>query len=165
MATALSLQHYLAQQDADYDVLSHAPTMSSPRTAEECHVSASCLAKGVVMKGGGSYILAVLPASHHIEIEQLGRRLSRPVSLATEDEIETLFPDCVRGAVPPIGAAYGIATIVDDSIAEKPDIYFEGGDHTTLVHMAGSTFARLMGEAPHARFSNQDGWLNGKDYM
>ena len=73
--------------------------------------------------------------------------------MATEEEIERLFPDCAVGAVPPVAAAYGLKAIVDESMTEVPDIYFEGGDHTTLVHMSGPAFDRLMAEAPRAHFS------------
>jgi Ala-tRNA(Pro) deacylase len=156
MATALSLEQYLRDNGASYEVLPHEPTMSATRTAEACHVSAERLAKAVVLKYDGGYVLAVLPASHHLELDELRTRLNRPFALASEEEIARLFPDCERGAVPPIGAAYGIITIMDDSIAEQPDIYFEGGDHATLLHMSGQTFARLMAGTPHGRISSHD---------
>lgn len=154
MATALTLERYLTQNGVPYDVVPHAPTSSSMWTAQECHVPAECLAKAVVLKEEDDrYLLAVLPASHHLEVRDLEAQLDRHVELASEDEIEHLFTDCERGAVPPVGAAYGIDTIVDDSIADMPDVYFEGGDHRTLVHLRGPAFSRLMAGAPHGRFS------------
>ena len=33
-------------------------------------------------------------------------------------------------------------------------MYFEGGDHTTLVHVDGQVFDDLTREAHHARFSH-----------
>ncbi len=155
MATALTLEQYLARNGIAYDVLPHAPTMSSLRTAEASHVSANELAKAVVLKKDKGYLLAVLPASQHLEWEALGKWFNQNLALATEDEIAWLFPDCTPGAVPPIGEAYGIETVVDDSIAEQSDIYFEGGDHVTLVHMAGPAFCKLMANAKHGRFSRQ----------
>ncbi len=152
MATALTLEQYLARHETAYDVLTHALTMSSLRTAQASHVSADDLAKAVVLKNGGGYFIAVLPASHHLEMHTLGQN----VALATEEEIAWLFPDCVPGAVPAIGEAYGLNTVVDDRIAEQPDIFFEGGDHATLVHMSGPAFCQLMTDA-HAlrgRFSS-----------
>jgi Ala-tRNA(Pro) deacylase len=79
--------------------------------------------------------------------------LGRDVDLAPEDEIDQLFRDCAHGAVPPVGACYGLDVIVDDSIDEKPDIYLEGGDHQTLIHMSHAQFARLMADARHGHFS------------
>lgn len=154
MATALTLAQYLDRNGIVYDVLPHAPTMSSLRTAKASHIPASELAKAVVLKRNGSYLLAVLPASQHLEWDALGQRFNQNLTLATEDEIAWLFPDCVPGAVPPFGDAYGIETVVDDSIAEQADIYLEGGDHATLIHLAGPAFCKLMARAQHGRFGS-----------
>jgi prolyl-tRNA editing enzyme YbaK/EbsC (Cys-tRNA(Pro) deacylase) len=55
--------------------------------------------------------------------------------LATEAKLKYLLKDCEPGAVPPLGAAYGLETVWDDSLLEQSDTYFEAGDHETLVHM------------------------------
>jgi Ala-tRNA(Pro) deacylase len=156
MAIALTLQQYLAEHGVDYDVLPHRPTLSSMRTAEASHVPGDCLAKAVLLKEDAGYLLAVLPASHHLRLGELATQLDRKLGLATEQEIETVFRDCERGAVPPIGPAYGVESVVDDSIAEQPEIYFEGGDHATLVHMTAAQFARLTAGSHHGRFSRHD---------
>lgn len=153
MAIAITLQQYLTDQRIVYDLLPHAPTKSSMRTVEASHVPGDCLAKAVVVKEDGGYLLAVLPASHHLRLDHLAGLLNRELELATEQEFEAVFRDCARGAIPPIGAAYGMTMIVDDSIAVQPEIYFEGGDHATLVHMSGPEFARLMAGTPHGQFS------------
>jgi Ala-tRNA(Pro) deacylase len=124
------------------------------RTAEASHVPGDCLAKAVVVKQGGGYLLAVLPASRQLRLDDLEGLLHRELELATEEEIGGLFGDCARGAVPPIGAAYGVSTVIDDSVAGQPEIYFEGGDHATLVHMSARELARLTEGAPHGQFSN-----------
>jgi Ala-tRNA(Pro) deacylase len=66
-----------------------------------------------------------------------------------------LFADCERGAIPPVGLAYGMTTIVDDSLAAQPEIYCEAGDHETLLHMNRDTFMSLMEHADHARFARR----------
>ncbi|MGO9056821.1 MAG: YbaK/EbsC family protein [Candidatus Binataceae bacterium] len=70
---------------------------------------------------------SVLPASRHIQFDELQRLLGSEVGMANEEQIETLFIDCEPGSVPALGAAYGLNVIVDDSLAQQPDIYFEGG--------------------------------------
>ena len=60
-----------------------------------------------------------------------------------------LFPDCENGAVPAVGAAYGLSSIIDDSLDDVDDIYFEGGDHKTLVHISGSQFCELTKKSLH----------------
>jgi Ala-tRNA(Pro) deacylase len=153
MAIALTLQQYLGDHRVEYDVVPHAPTLSSMRTAQASHVPGDSLAKAVLLKDEAGYLLAVLPASHHLRLNDLAARLERPVELASEQEIAALFRDCAHGAVPPIGAAYGVEVIIDESIARQPDVYFEGGDHVTLIHMTAAQFARLTSGAPHGLFS------------
>ena len=153
MTIAFTLEQHLGRNGIAYDVLLHAPTTSSLRTAEASHVPADELAKTVVLKGDRGYLLAVLPASQQLEWKALGACFSNNLALATEEEIAWLFPDCKLGAVPPIGEAYGIDTTVDDSIAGQADIYFEGGDHATLFHLASPAFCKLMVHAKHGRFS------------
>jgi Ala-tRNA(Pro) deacylase len=155
MPIAPTLQKYL-DQNVTYDVIQHDATMSSTRTAEVCHISGDCLAKGIVLRHDGGYMLAILPASHHIHLQDLRTQLDDKVDLASEDEIAQLFGDCVHGAVPPVGECYGLEVIVDDSIDVQPDIYMEAGDHTTLVHLSHGQFARLTAEARHGRFSAHD---------
>jgi Ala-tRNA(Pro) deacylase len=152
MAIAPTLQKYL-DENVTYELVSHEPTMSSMRTAQVSHISGERLAKGVVLRGVGGYMLAVLPASHHIRLPELEMEFGEAVTLADEREIDGLFKDCAHGAVPPIGECYGLDTIVDDSLREKPDIYLEAGDHETLVHLDGAQFAKLTSEARHGRFS------------
>jgi Ala-tRNA(Pro) deacylase len=153
MSAAPELARYLSSRGISYSLVPHERTGSSMTTAQECHVSGDRLAKAVVLLDDKGYFVAVLPASHHLHFAKLERQGHWPVRMATEDEISRLFPDCDIGAVPPLGAAYGLETIVDDCLSELPDVYFEGGDHATLVHVSGQAFDRLMAEAPHAHFS------------
>jgi Ala-tRNA(Pro) deacylase len=155
MAIAPTLQKHL-DRNVTYEVLTHGPTMSSTRTAQACHVLGDRLAKAIVLRHDGRYMLAVLPATHHVSLADLKTQIGDDVDLADEDEIKRLFPDCALGAVPPVGECYELDVIVDDSIQAQPDVYLEGGDHATLIHMDQAQFARLMAEARHGRFSVHD---------
>lgn len=155
MTIAPTLQKHL-DANVTYEVITHEPTMTSMRTAEACHISGESLAKAIVLRRDGGYMLAVLPASHHIRIADLKRQVGDDVALADEKDIAPLFRDCAQGAVPPVGECYGLETIIDDSIGGRPDVYLEAGDHTTLIHIDGTQFAQLMADAKHGRFSVHD---------
>lgn len=153
MTIAPTLQRYL-DQNVTYEVITHAPTQSSMRTAEACAIPGDCLAKGVVLRRNGGYVLAVLPATHHIRLAEVRRQLGNSdVDFAKESEIDQLFKDCARGAVPALGDCYGLDVLVDDTVDKMPDVYMEGGDHTTLIHMGHAQFAQLTKDARHGRFS------------
>lgn len=154
MSIAPTLQRYLAAESIQYDVIPHEPTMSSTRTAEACQISGNSLAKGIVLRRGISdYILAVLPASHHIRLADLRDQLGDDVQMAKEAEVDTLFPDCAHGAVPAVGQCYGLSLVVDDSLETQPQIYVEAGDHETLLRISGTEFSHLMAGARHSHFS------------
>ena len=149
MAIAPTFQKYLASKNVRYDIIAHEPTKSSMRTAEACRISGDHVAKAVVLRDEYGYVLAILPASHHIRLDDLRTQLGLDVELAAEYEIEELFDDCLPGAIPPAG----LDTMVDHSIEDQPEVYLEGGDHETLVHMSHAQFASLTATARHGCFS------------
>jgi Ala-tRNA(Pro) deacylase len=153
MTLALTLEKFLDANNVEYDVIAHPPTKTSGETAEVCRIPGERIAKAVVLRDETGYALAVLPASHHISLSELRKQFGDDVTLATEREIEELFQDCERGAVPPIGECYGLDMVVDESIEQQPEVYFEGGDHATLVHMTHDEFAKMTASARHACFS------------
>jgi Ala-tRNA(Pro) deacylase len=156
MTIAARVQHYLDDCGVDYEILEHARTMTSMRTAEAGHISGERLAKAVLLKRDDGYCMAVLPASCHLRLGEVQDCLQQPVGLATEAEVGQMFADCEFGAIPPVGSAYGLEMIIDDSLAAQPDIYFEGGDHTSLIHVNATAFELLTTDARHGRFSRHD---------
>src|ERR1044072_6612620 len=86
MTVSPTLQKYL-DQSVISDLIPHAPTLSSPRTAEACHVPGEALAKAVVLRRDGGYMMAVLPASRHLHLSALNSQLGHQIDLASEDEI------------------------------------------------------------------------------
>ena len=153
MGIAITLAQYLAERGVKYDIVEHPHAVTASESAKTSHISLNRLAKAVVLKGEDGFLLAVLPASGHIQFGQLCKQLGADVDMASEEQIETLFLDCEPGAVPALGAAYGLKVIVDDSLANEPEVYLEGGDHASLVHISGSTFQKLLADAQHARFT------------
>jgi len=118
-------------------------------SASASRVPADSVVKAVVLKGANGF-----PASRHIQFDMLRLLLGDDIDLAGEEQIETLFVDCEPGSVPALGAAYGLDVVVDDSLAQQPDLYVEGGDHANLVHISGASFRNLMRNARHGRFTD-----------
>ncbi|MEH6636349.1 MAG: YbaK/EbsC family protein [Halioglobus sp.] len=155
MTIANKLESYLLQQETNYQLTAHEHSDFSMDTAEKAHVPGDALAKGILVKEEKGYLLVVLPSDYHIELKTLRTLLRQEVELASESEVGTLFNDCDPGAVPPIGAAYGIKTIWDPntSLGQLNDIYFEAGDHDHLIHVSGEQFHELMASAERGQFS------------
>lgn len=155
MATACKLEDYMAQHGIRYEVIRHPHSHSSMETAELAHVPGDRLAKSVILEDDAGYVMAVLPSTHHVRLGQLSRELNRTLRLAMEDELPALFADCEKGAIPPVGLAYGMTTIVDNSLAAQPEVYFEAGDHETLIRVNRDAFTELMEHVGHAQFAHR----------
>ncbi len=151
MTMALTLQKYLANKGIAYDLLPHRYTDTSLNSATTAHIPADKLAKPVIFEDEDGYLMAVIPANRHVKIGKLNHTLKRRMGLATESVLEELFGDCEPGAIPPVGEAYGIDTLVDESLEACPDVYMEAGDHEDLIHLKGAAFRKLMKHSQHGR--------------
>lgn len=152
MSIAPQLRQFLDEAQVDYDIVEHRPTSSAMETAKSCDIPAERLAKAVLLDtADDDHLLAVIPSDRRLELSELRTELGSKPRLSNEAEVGKLFRDCELGSVPPVG--YGITTIVDDTLEQQPDVYFEAGDHKSLVHMNGTEFSRLTQNARHGRFS------------
>jgi Ala-tRNA(Pro) deacylase len=147
MAIAEKLKAHLEASSIDYELIPHPHSESSMVTAASAHVPGDRLAKAVIVKDEDAYLMVVVPSDYHVHLGTLHRKLGREVGLATEPELVTLFPDCDEGAAPPVGAAYGLKTLVDQTLLEQPEVYFESGDHEHLVKVSGAQFKALQRDA------------------
>jgi Ala-tRNA(Pro) deacylase len=153
MGLASSLKKFIEGRGVPYETVAHERTLRSQTTAEASGVPEDNLAKGVLIRRREGYVLAIIPASRHVELAEVGDWFNQPVALATEAEVAKIFGDCELGAVPPVAAAYGLPAVMDESLEGFKDIYFEGGDHRTLVHISGHNFHLLTMDVPHAHIS------------
>jgi Ala-tRNA(Pro) deacylase len=154
MTVARTVVSYLQNRRIPYSILPHRRTVSTRESAKAAHVPAEQMAKAVVLWDRQGYLMAVLPGDRHVGVEQLSARLGRRLALAEEARIAPVFKDCDPGAIPPVGPAYGMETIIDDSLVGQPEIYFEAGDHEDLIRVDGEQFLRMLNQARHGQFSH-----------
>lgn len=147
MSIAATLSAFLDSRSVDYAIVPHARTGSSMATAEAAHVPGARLAKAVMVWQGEEALMVVVRSDHHVHLGRLHRLLGTEVGLATEQDLARLFPDCDEGAIPPVGAAYGLRTLLDRALLEEPEVFFESGDHTSLVRVGGEQFRGLLSDA------------------
>jgi len=153
MAIAMSLQEFLKDNDIGFDVVPHSYTTSSMSTAEAARISGEAIAKSVILEDEKGYVMAVIPATHHVEIGVLSEQMNRHLGLATEPELGRIFNDCVPGAIPPLGTSYGMDVAYDDCLNDCTEVYFEAGDHTEMIHIKGEDFRKMMTKAHHGHFT------------
>ena len=153
MSMPLRLSGYLDARGARYEVRAHQPSHSSAETARVAHILPHQLAKSVIVEDDSRCMMAVLPADRAVVLGHLARLLGRKeLRLSDETRIAMLFDDCDRGAVPPVGMAWGLETIVDAALEASDVVYMESGDHQHLLQMSQAQFHALMSTAQHGHF-------------
>ena len=154
MSIPSHLTSYLDQRGARYDVSMHGHSHSSLETARCANVSPGQLAKSVILEDETGCVMAVIPADKIIMLGEFSRFVGRHrLRLAGEARIAALFDDCDPGAIPPVGMAWGLPTIVDDELEANDVVFMEGGDHERLLRMSHEQFHALMRAQPHGSFS------------
>lgn len=136
---------YLDQSNADYSISEHKPAYSAQVMAAEEHEQGKYVAKPVIIRSDGDYIMCVLAAPHKVVYDKLRDYLgTQDVALATEEETRNLFPDCEEGAEPPFGNLYGVRTIVDEALEQDDHIIFQAGTHDKAIRMRMEDYVSLV---------------------
>jgi Ala-tRNA(Pro) deacylase len=149
MSIAPTVIQALRFKGIEFTVVRHPHTATAAGSAHAAHVREDELAKAVLLKDPGGFLLAVLPANETVDIDHLSRVLHRTLTLASEADLAEAFYDCEPGAVPAVGEEYLIPTVVDERLRHLEQVFFEAGDHERLVHISSEGFSRLMEDAEY----------------
>lgn len=145
---------YLQKNRVAYSVVPHKHASTTQESVDSSHLLPDCVAKAVVLRDVHGYVMAVVPADRHVMLETLSAKLGRELRMVSEGRFTSVFKDCEPGAIPPLGPAYGMETVLDDSLVGQPEVYFEAGDHEDMIRVNGEEFLHLLREARHAQFSH-----------
>lgn len=144
MSISLRISEYLDAQKVGFEVIHHPQAFTAQEVAHSLHISGKRLAKAVVLKGDDKLVMAVLPASHRLNIRELQAAIGvKHLQMLDESELTKIFPDCELGAIPPFGNLYGMETWVDRAVSESEEIVFCAGTHRDCVRMKYAQYANL----------------------
>jgi Ala-tRNA(Pro) deacylase len=143
MGIPTRLIDFLDGSKVRYEILHHPEAFTSHELAAIEHVKGKDRAKVVMVRSGGELLMTVLPTDRRIDLEKLGAITGRPTSVAEEVDFKELFPDCAIGTMPPFGHLYGVATYLDQSVAEADKLVFEAGTHSDAIKMKYADYERL----------------------
>ena len=144
MKTPAEIHQWLTDQGVSFKRRDHTPRFTAQEVAQASAVTGHEMAKVILAKADGRFIMAVLPATRRLSVPRLAEILhAREVRLATEEEFAPLFPGCDRGAMPPFGNLYGLEMVVDRSLSLHPEIAFNACTHTETVTIDWADYARV----------------------
>src|SRR5579885_3339992 len=139
----MRISDYLTAQRIDFESLPHPPAFSAQKRAKYLRLPGRQVAKSVLLSGPSGYLLAVLPATHHVDTRALAEHLGGPVRLANDLEIADVFCDCEWGVVSPFGTRYGLCTLLDDSIQSDAPLVLETHTQFESIRLLCRDFERL----------------------
>ncbi len=136
---------FLEEQDVPYTQLEHQPDITAEQTAADTFTPPEEFAKAIILKSDDGWLMAVVAASEKIDLRKMNKALGKAhVQLATEADMETLFPDCEAGAEPPFGHLYGMPVYISPLLSKQEHITFNGGTHTEVIRMFVNDYVRLV---------------------
>lgn len=136
---------FLDKSKVKYKATKHEPAFTAQQMAAVVHESGKYVAKPVIVKVDGEYVMCVLPACYKIDLKALKKQLkAKKVELAEEKEIGRIFDDCELGAEPPFGNLYDMSTIIDKALEKDDHITFQGGTHEKAIRMNMDDYRRLV---------------------
>ena len=139
------LKNYLDLKRIPYHHHAHPAAFTAGQLAATGHVPAEMVAKTVILKADGQFVMAVLPATTRINFSALGESLgSHYLRLATEYEFQELFPDSDIGAMPPFGNLYEVPVCAEQSLADHEEMLFSAGTHEDSIQMTYEDFAQTV---------------------
>lgn len=144
MSVTASVQEFLRRANVAYTVFPHQPAFTAQNEAAVTHVPGRDWAKSVVFFADGEPIQAVVPADCVVDLVRLSHLTgAETLRLADENELDWLYPDCERGAMPPFGPLYKQQVYVDAALAAEQEIVFNAGTHADAVCMRYDDFAAV----------------------
>jgi Ala-tRNA(Pro) deacylase len=144
MSIGQRVRDYLDSHHVNYTALPHPQAFPAQKIAEELNVSDKHFAKAVVLRADGHLLMAVLPASHRLNLHKLRESVeAKHLEMVAESELNGLCSDSELGAFPPFGNLYGMETWVDRSLGKSEDIVFNAGTHRDAVRMKYADYLRL----------------------
>ena len=138
------LEAHLAQNHIAHRLVVHGPAHSAQVAASFMHIPGKEVAKSVALCASGRPLLAILPASYHINLEKLSAAVGDKVQLMEEQKCNELFPDCEPGAIAPFGELYNVPVYMDQTLAEDPEIVFSAGSACESVRLGNVDFVHLV---------------------
>lgn len=144
------IHEHLQREGVTYAAVPHTRTRTLGDAATACGIPLAQIVRAVLLRDDRGMMLAVLPATHILDFDRLNRGLGRELEPADPQRVARVFHDCEAGSVPPLAVPYGLAAVIDESLARLPsgsDLYFEPGDHETLIYMQSEDFLRLHATA------------------
>jgi Ala-tRNA(Pro) deacylase len=137
------LDELLERARIPYTTFRHREAYTAQDEAAVSHVPGRSWAKTVAFFADEEPIVAVVPASRRVNLQQLGRAAGASrLRLVPKDDLPMLYPQCEPGSIPPLGFAQRV--FVDRSLVGEPEMVLGAGTHTDAIRLHYADWADVV---------------------
>ena len=133
--TQATVRH-LAEKGIGYEIVEHAEAFTAAAEARAAGQEPANAVKSVLLRDQEGYELVVIQATDRIDMGKVRNSLGEGRSalrLATEEEMNTDFPQFELGALPPLGEMLPAPEIIDRRVLDHDRVLCNAGDHSHSV--------------------------------
>jgi Ala-tRNA(Pro) deacylase len=136
---------FLDREGVRHEVVEHRPTFSAAAEARASGAEPREAAKTLALHDRDGYRMAVIPATHRLDMHRVREILGATshLRLATEEELERDFPMFDVGAMPPLGPMMPMPEVIDVHLLYHETLLCAGGDHRHSVRIDPRDLVRV----------------------
>jgi len=142
-----TVRRFLYSQDIRYARIMFSEDINTVFSAGCESINPDQIARAHILKDYRGLLMAIIPAPCRLDIPTLNHLLHRNLQEANHRDFNAIFFDCAPDAIPPLGEAYNIETIIDDSLLTQNYVYFSSGEAQELIRMTATDFQLLHSNA------------------
>lgn len=153
MAISKKIIQYLDENKYKYEIVEHKTTYTAWDTAQTEKIKPQEVAKALVMKVDGDYVLAMLPANRNLDKQKLlkiinaGRKKlklknAKKIDFAKEAWMKKNLSGKV-GATPPFAKIIKINIFIDSLLAKNKKIYLGSGEYVFSVRVNTKQYLKI----------------------
>jgi ferredoxin/flavodoxin---NADP+ reductase len=132
-----AVTRYLDEQGVSYQLVEHPPALTAAEQARAAQVDLDRTAKAIPLRDERGWHVAVIPASHRLDLDKARSALGAGPSLqiATFDQIRSELPAPDAGVLPPLAPLLRAPEVLDRRLLDHDGIFISGGDdrHVVLI--------------------------------
>lgn len=126
------IEAHLRERYPGYEHRTHATAETARQLAAAEHVSGDRVAKAVVVRLDGKLAIAVVAATHRVNLAVLEEATASRAELVPEADFTERFRPCDAGAEPPL-ALFGAPVFADSQLLREETIVMAAGTHEDAV--------------------------------
>ena len=153
MAISKKITEYLDKNKYKYEIIEHKTTYTAWDTAQTEKVKPQDVAKALVMKADGDYLLALVPANRNLDKQKLlktinasrkksGEKNYKKIDFAKEAWMKKSLPG-KDADTPPFRGLLKLDLFADSLLFKGKKIYFGSGEYTNSIRVNTSQYLKL----------------------